>query len=107
MVKKLLKKIIGSGFGSSPKLNQFFLVILPKCPPSFVRNRSQLFEISCTQTDRQTERRENITSFTFGGGGNKTRKQTNGVKTVLPSFAPGDDIIMHRLDMELGRSGVQ
>ena len=39
-------------------------------PPNFIRIRPQLFEISCTQTNKQTERGENITSFTFGGGGN-------------------------------------
>ena len=37
----------GFGFGSSPKLNQFFLVTHPMCPRSFVRIRLQLFEISC------------------------------------------------------------
>ena len=49
------------------------LVTHPTCPASFVQICPQLFEISCTQTDRQTDRQkggENITSFTFGGGGN-------------------------------------
>ena len=38
----------------------------------------------------------------------QTNKQENGVKSEhsLP-LAPGDDDVMHRLDMELGRSGVQ
>ena len=31
-----------SGFGSSPKSNQFFLVTHPTCPPSFIRIRPQL-----------------------------------------------------------------
>ena len=42
-----LKKIIGSTSGSSPKLNLFFLITHPMCPPSFVRICPQLFEISC------------------------------------------------------------
>ena len=36
-----------SGFGSSSKLNQFFLATHPTCPSSFIRIRPQLFEISC------------------------------------------------------------
>ena len=45
----IIKKIISSrsGFGSSPKLNQFFLVIHPTCPQNSIRIRPQLFEISC------------------------------------------------------------
>ena len=39
--------VVGSGSGSSPKSNQFVLVTHPTCPPSFVRIRPQLFEISC------------------------------------------------------------
>ena len=42
-----LKKIIGSESGFSPKLNQFFLVKDPTCPPSFVQIHPKLFEISC------------------------------------------------------------
>ena len=56
---------------SSPNSNQFVRVTHPTCPPNFIRIRPQLFEISCTQKDRQTERGENITSFTFGGRSNK------------------------------------
>ena len=39
--------VSGSGFGCSLKSNQFFLVIHPTCPPSVIRIRAQLFEISC------------------------------------------------------------
>ena len=53
MVKNYFKKMIVSGFGSSPKSHQFALVTHP--------------------TNKQTERGENITSFTFGGGGNKLK----------------------------------
>ena len=63
MVKNHLKKIIrsGSGFRSSPKLKQFFLVTHPTCPPRFVWIRPQLFEICCTQTNNQTNKKK--TSF--------------------------------------------
>ena len=77
MVKNNFKNqkilISESGFGSSPKSNQFILVTHRTCPQNFIRIRAQLFEISCTQTNRQTERGENITSFSFGGGGNDCR----------------------------------
>jgi len=80
-----------SGFGSSPKLdedldNQFAMVTHPKCPPSFIRISPQLFEISCTLTDRQTEMGENIT-FTFGGGGNQLNDcSPNGLHTPTQQF---------------------
>ena len=60
-------------------MNQFFLVTHPTCPQNFIRIRPQLFEISCTQTNRQ-KRGENITYFTFGGGGN------NGVEKLWNSL---------------------
>ena len=56
-VEESLKKIIGSGFGSSPKLNQFFLVTHPTYPQNFICIRQQLSEISCTQTAKQTDRK--------------------------------------------------
>ena len=43
-----------SGFRSSPKSNQFILITHPTCPPSFIRIRPQLFQISCTQANKQT-----------------------------------------------------
>ena len=51
----------------------------------FIQIRPQLFEISCTQrqTDRQTVRGEDITSFTFGGGGNKDKKVSTGGTRIL------------------------
>jgi len=64
---------------------------------AFVQNFSflvqRMAEISPGQTNKKTNNQEN--------------KQTIGVKTEdsLPS-APSDDV-MHRLDMALGRSGVQ
>ena len=47
-------KIIRSGFRSSPKSNQFVLVAHPTCPQNFIQIHPQLFEISCTQANRQT-----------------------------------------------------
>ena len=49
MVKNHLNEIIRSrsGLGSSPKLNHFFLVTHPLCPPTFIRICPQLFEILC------------------------------------------------------------
>ena len=63
---------VGSVSGSSSKSNQFVLVTHPTCPENFIQIRPQPFEISCTQTNRQTktERGENISSFSFGGRGN-------------------------------------
>ena len=63
MVKNLFKNSStvvesGSGFGSSPKSNQFVLVTHGTCPQNFIRIRQQLFEISCTQTDNQTNKQE-------------------------------------------------
>jgi len=54
-----LKNIImsGSGHGSSPKLNHFFHVTHQTWPPCFIRIRRHLFEISCTQTNRETDRK--------------------------------------------------
>ena len=43
--------------GSSPKSNQFVLVTHRTCPPNFIRICTQLFEISCTQTNKQTNQR--------------------------------------------------
>ena len=63
--------VVGSGYGSSPKSTQFVLVTHPTCPQNFSQIPQQFFEISYTQTNRQTERGENITSFTFSGRGNK------------------------------------
>ena len=68
MVKNQLKiLVVGSGFGSSTKSNRFVLVTHPTCPQNFIQIRAHLFEISCTQTNKQTDRQrgENITSFTF------------------------------------------
>ena len=65
--------VLGSGCGSSPKSNRFILVTHPTYPQNFIRICPQLFEISCTQTDRG----ENITSFTLCGGGKYNR-------TLLP-----------------------
>ena len=62
------------------------MVTHPTCPPSFVRTRPQLFEISCTQTNRQTERGENITFFTFGGG-SKSVHQISALLELLCSTA--------------------
>jgi len=59
----------GQWSGSSPKLNPSFLWSCPTPPRNFVKIRSQLFQLSNGQTDRQTDRSENITSF---GGGNYT-----------------------------------
>ena len=56
-------KILRSGSWSSPKSDQFVLVTHPTWPPSFIRICPQLFEISCTQANKQTEKSENITSF--------------------------------------------
>ena len=59
----------GSGrwSGSSPKFNPLVPGPCPTPPRNFVKIRSQLFQLSDGQTDRQTDRSENITSF---GGGN-------------------------------------
>ena len=43
------------GSGSSPKSKQFVLVTHRTCPQNFIGVRSQPFEISCTQTDKQTD----------------------------------------------------
>jgi len=53
--------------GSSPKLNPSFLRPCSTPPRYFVKIRSQLFQLSDGQTDRQTDGTKNITSF---GGGN-------------------------------------
>ena len=55
MVKNHLKNLISES-GSSPKSNQFVLVIHPIYTPSFVRISLQLVEISCSQTENQTDR---------------------------------------------------
>ena len=54
-----LKNIImsGSGHGSSPKLNHFFHVTHQAWPPCVIRIRRHLFEISWTQTNRETDRK--------------------------------------------------
>jgi len=64
----------GSGrwSGSSPKLNS--LVHIPR---NFVKIRSQVFQLSNGQTDRQTDRSENITSF--GGGNNAKGTSLTGI----------------------------
>ena len=49
--------VVRSGSRSSPKSNQFVLVKHRTCPQNFIRICPQLFEISCTQTDRQTDRK--------------------------------------------------
>ena len=54
MVKNHLK-ILVVGSGSSPKSNQFVLVTHPTCP--------QLFEISCAQTNKQTDKNGSLTYF--------------------------------------------
>jgi len=74
----------GSGrwFGSSPKYGKIELIgpcmanwPCPTPPRNFVKIRSQLFQLSDRQTDRQTGRSENITSF--GGGNNKHNQSQN------------------------------
>ena len=54
--------------GSSPKLNFLVPGPCPTLPRNFVKIRSQLFQLSDGQTNRQTDRTKNITSF---GGGNE------------------------------------
>ena len=61
-------QVVGSGYRSSTKSNQFVLVTHPTFTPNVIRIRQQLFEISCTQTNRQ-KGVENTISFTFGGRG--------------------------------------
>ena len=41
---------------SSPISNQFVLVTHRTCPQNFIRICTQLFKISCTQTNKQTSR---------------------------------------------------
>ena len=53
---RITEKILVVRSGSSPKSNHFVLVTHPTCPPSFIWIHSQLFEISCTQTNKQTNR---------------------------------------------------
>ena len=48
--------VVASESGSSPKSNQFLLVIHPTFPQDYIQIRAQLFEISCTQTNKQTDR---------------------------------------------------
>jgi len=57
----------GRWSGSSPKLNSLVPGLYPTPPRNFVKIRWQLFQLSDGQTDRQTDRSENITSF---GGDN-------------------------------------
>jgi len=63
----------GSGrwSGLSAKFNLLVPGPCPTTPRNFVKIRSQLFQLSNGQTDRQTDRSENITSF-FGGGNNQS-----------------------------------
>ena len=61
--------------GSSPKLNSLVPGPCPTPPRNFVKIRSQLFQLSDGQTDRQTDRSENRTSFR---GGNNNRRFTCG-----------------------------
>ena len=42
------QKIVRSGFGFSPKSNQFFSVTHPTCQPSFIRIHPQLFVLLCS-----------------------------------------------------------
>ena len=53
---KILVVGSGSGSGSSLKSNQFVLISHRTCPQNFIRIRPQLFEISCTQTNKQTNK---------------------------------------------------
>ena len=62
----------GSGSVPQPKCNNFVLVTHPTCPQTFVRIRPQLFEVSCSQTDKQTGVKSSPLP-TFGGGGNKRK----------------------------------
>ena len=63
IVKNHLKiRVSGSRSGAEPKSHQFVLVTHPTCPPSFVRISSCLFEISCSQTSKQTDRGGNVTT---------------------------------------------
>ena len=57
-LKKIL--VVESGSRSSPKSNQFVLVTHQTCPPNFIQIHPQLFEISCTQTDRQKGGENNL-----------------------------------------------
>jgi len=53
---KLKKNLVsGSGFGSSSKSNQFVLITHPTYPPNFIQIHQQLFELSCTQTNKQKD----------------------------------------------------
>ena len=47
----------GSGSRSSPKSNQFILVTHRTCPQNFIQIRPQLFEISCTQINKQKNKK--------------------------------------------------
>ena len=53
---RITLKILVARSGSSPKCNQFILVTHPTSPQNFIQIHPQLFEISCTQTDKQTDR---------------------------------------------------
>ena len=53
ITKKIL--VVGSGTRSSSKAKQFVLVTHRTCPQNFIRIHPQLFEIPCTQTDKQEE----------------------------------------------------
>jgi len=80
-------RTLGSGrwSGSSPKLNSLVPGPCPTPPRNFVKIRSQLFQLSDGQTDRQTNRSENITSF---GGGKHTswRRLINGHSWRWPIY---------------------
>ena len=56
---RITEKIVVSRSWSSPKSNQFLLVTHATSPQNFIRIRPQLFKISCTQTDRQTNKQTN------------------------------------------------
>ena len=53
----------GSGSGLQPKCNRSILVTDPNHPPSFGITRPELFEISCSQPNKQTDRGEDVTSI--------------------------------------------
>jgi len=59
----LLTPVSGRWSGSSAKFNHLVPGPCPTPPRNFVKIRSQLFQLSDGQTDRQTDRSENITSF--------------------------------------------
>ena len=51
--------VVGSGYGSSPKIDSVRPCHThPTCPQHFIRIRPQLFEISCTKTNKQTDKQE-------------------------------------------------